>query len=224
MISIVIPLGHGSRWQDNELRYCLRGIEENLEFKDIWIIGRIPTWVKNVNFIPFSDSENVSDHNIMKKVKVACEHPITDRFLFANDDHFLLHKFDINNFPNYYDGTCHDLLKNRHQSPYQRRVRNTMNYLIANKLPQYYFDIHYPIIYEKDKFVERVVSLPWNKTSFVIKSLYANHEKEKEYARDCKSEFIPWKEDKCFSTMPKVSDKIRKFLEFRFPKKSNFEI
>ncbi len=138
MLSIVIPLGHGSRWQDNELRYCLRGIEENLQFKDIWIIGRIPSWVKNVNFISFSDSENVSDHNIMKKVKVACEHPeITDRFLFANDDHFLLHKFDINNFPNYYDGTCHDLLKNRHQSPYQRRVRNTMNYLIANKLPQY---------------------------------------------------------------------------------------
>jgi hypothetical protein len=98
-----------------------------------------------------------------------------------------------------------------------------MNYLIANKLPQYYYDIHFPIIYEKSKFVERVVSLPWNKSSFVIKSLYGNYETEQEEIKDCKSDHIPFRSDKCFSTMPKVSLKIRNFLESYYPNPSRYE-
>ena len=33
MISVMIPLGSGSRWNDNELRYTLRSIDANFDFE-----------------------------------------------------------------------------------------------------------------------------------------------------------------------------------------------
>lgn len=228
MIDVVIPLGKGSRWGDNELRYCLRAIEENLtNYRNIWIIGELPKWTTNVWHIPLKDNYSVPDYNIMLKIKAACEDKrISQDFLFMNDDHFLLHQFNAPNFPNYHDGTCNDILKLRSLSPYQKRVRATNDYLLSKHLPNRYFDIHYPIIYNKDKFLKRVVyAVNWPKSKgFVIKSLYANHEEEFEPIKDCKSQWVPWKDDKCYSTMPLLRPVVKEFFLKRFPNKSKYEV
>ena len=52
MIDVVIPLGTGSRWQDNELRYCLRSIEKNLSgVNEVVIVGEKPKWLTNVRCV-----------------------------------------------------------------------------------------------------------------------------------------------------------------------------
>jgi len=228
MIDIVIPLGKGSRWQDNELRICLRAIEENLSnYRNIWIVGDYPKWLQNCYHIPKQDSQKlVPDKNIMLKVKAAClEHEISDSFLFMNDDHFLLKPFDAENFPNYYDRTLPEMYQLRGPSPYGYRIKNTYEHLLHIGKPVLHYDIHYPIIYQKRAFIERVVDdVDWdNRYGFIIKSLYANHEPNKQQISDCKSQDIPRDYWPCFSTMPHMSEGVQKWLFKRFPNKSRYE-
>ena len=52
-MDIVIPLGTGSRWQNNELRFALRSIEKYLTGYDkIFIIGECPSYLQNIIHIP----------------------------------------------------------------------------------------------------------------------------------------------------------------------------
>ncbi len=50
-MDIVIALGTGSRWMDNELRYALRSIEKHLKGHTgrILLIGQRPKWVNKVH-------------------------------------------------------------------------------------------------------------------------------------------------------------------------------
>lgn len=229
MIDIVIPLGKGSRWQDNELRICLRTIEENLSgYNQIWIIGERPKWLQNINHIYIQDTQKqVPDKNIMLKIKAAClESQVSDSFLFMNDDHFLLTKYHAPTFPNYYDITLPEAYNLRGPSPYGYRIKNTMESLLSRMFPVKHYDIHYPIVYQKQAFIDRVVnSVDWdgNRYGFIIKSLYANLETESERIHDCKSGNIPREGWKCYSTMPHLVEGVQKWLFKRFPNKSNYE-
>lgn len=228
-MDVVIPLGRGSRWQDNELGICLRAIETNLtNYRHIWIVGEYPKWLQNCYHIPMHDSQKlVPDKNIMLKVKAACTTlEISDRFLFMNDDHFLLTKFNAESFPNYYDRTLPEAYHFRGPSPYGYRIKNTYEHLLSIGKPVNHFDIHYPIIYQKDLFIERVVNaVDWDndRYGFIIKSLYANHELQSEKLHDCKSSEIPRNGWTCYSTMPHLSEGVKKWLFKAFPNKSRYE-
>lgn len=72
-MDVVIPLGSGSRWQDNELRFCLRAVEKHLKGYDrIYIVGRKPDWIQNIEFIPYVEA-HTRERNIMEKVRRACK-------------------------------------------------------------------------------------------------------------------------------------------------------
>lgn len=229
MISVIYPLGKGSRHQNIEIRYSLRSVQKHLKgLGSIWIVGEKPDFLKDVNHIPLKDTQPISDSNIFLKIKAACEHPeISDTFLFFNDDHYLLQDFEADKFPYYYCSTISEYLKRRSVDSYAKRVRNTQKSLKERNLPDKHFDIHYPILYNKKAFLEHVV--PYfdlkDKTGFVIKSMYANALKiEGEETRDYKLQSPP-PEKKCkvFSTYPKISGAIYRFLEYKFPNKSIYE-
>ena len=231
MIDIVIPLGKGSTWQDNELRICLRAIEQHLtNYRNIWIVGEYPKWLQHCYHIPLQDKQKlIPDKNIMLKIKAACEEKeISDTFLFMNDDHFLLSNYDAETFPYYWDiylGKAYEL---RGDSPYGRRIRNTLESLLTESVTLFHYDTHYPIVYNKQNFIERVVNpVDWevNKYGYIIKSLYANYEPMNKAIRihDCKSNEIPRDGWKCYSTMPHLSEGVKQYLFRRFPNKSKYE-
>lgn len=179
--SIVLPLsqlstGFGSRWSDTELRYCLRSVERHLTgYGDIFIIGHLPNWVKNVIHIPATDDDKTywKERNIFNKIMLACnDERVSEDFLFMNDDHYLLKDYEAGEFPYYYEGTLMQMAGRKDQ--YSNTIANTANYLIHAQQWVKFLDIHCPIIYNRDKFIEGFNSVNWPKYGYCIKTMYGN--------------------------------------------------
>lgn len=225
LISVVYALGSKSRWQNNEIRFSLRSVEKHLKgFLDVWVVGERPDFLQNINHIPAIDHHDVPDRNIMEKIKKACEHPeISDPFLFFNDDHYLLADFQANKFPYYYDMPIQEKIDRRGYDGYGQRMQNTMKHLQFNGKPTKNFDVHTPILYRKQEFIDIVTQVDWEKKhGFVIKSLYANSLNiEGTYLKDCKHNYPV--DTPIYSTFPKIPPNIQKFLLQKFDKPSKFE-
>lgn len=226
MTDIVIPIGKGSVLKDFEIRFCLRSIEKYLTgVGKVWIIGHCPEWIQNVNHIPASDPYDIPDRNIMHKLTIAAEHPeVSDNWVMFNDDHFLLHQFDAATFPSYYYQNLDVYLKQRGIDAYGKRALATMKHLQDQNLPTKHFDIHTPILYNKEFFLKFVSSLNWEKQSYIIKSLYANSLKiEGTEEKDHKLNAPPQQNVKVFSTYPHMRASVTRFLMEQFPQKSKYE-
>jgi hypothetical protein len=175
--SIVIPLGYGSRWNNLELRYCLRSIEKYLiGYGDVFIVGEKPGWVKNVEHIPCPDYGTQTydkERNIFNKVIAACvDKRVSDDFLFMNDDHYLREKYEARVFPYYYDGRLTDKMT---VTDYKYTVWNTIDSLRPFGRDGLYFDVHCPIVYNKEKFFWCLCDADWTKRfGYCIKTFYCN--------------------------------------------------
>lgn len=238
--SIVIPLGKGSYWGNNELKYCLRAVEKYLSgYGDIFIVGELPAWITNVTHISakdFSSDLNFKERNIYEKIVVACGyHEVTDDFLFANDDHILLSPFDVNTFPYFKKEDLYEYAKrNRENETYYRTLANTITYLVPRGIPPNNFDTHVPIIYNKEKF-KKLEQLNWNEVGgYAIKSMYCNlNGIEGVYNEDVKcgsmGQTKEWIEERLkdklyFSLTHFVNTDMRNHLQELFPNPSKYEL
>ncbi|MFA9220547.1 MAG: hypothetical protein ACEQSL_05110, partial [Sediminibacterium sp.] len=152
-MDVVYVLGIGSPWQDNELRYSLRSVQQYLkDFDRVFIVGERPAWLQNIVHVPCRDGSQ-KERNIMEKILKVCATDVSDDFFFLNDDHFLLQETSTINFPYYYTGTLEETASTRHyMKPYTHSLRNTQSALMKNNYPQNYYDIHTPIVYSKKDF------------------------------------------------------------------------
>jgi hypothetical protein len=226
MVDIVIPLGSGSILKNFELRMCLRSIEKYLSgYGKIWLVGTLPDWIQGVNHIPFVETSNISDFNIQAKITAACRnHEVSSDYVMFNDDHFLLAPFEAKDFPYYYFETLDVYLKKRGLDAYGKRAQATMKHLQSQDLPIKNFDIHTPILYNKELFLKFVSSLNWETETYIIKSLYANSLKvEGVEEPDHKINHPPTGREKVFSTYPHIRSSITRFLTEQFPKMSKYE-
>ena len=86
-IDIVYPLGRGSQWRDNELRYSLRSLEMyGVNVGKVYMIGtHLPEWCINVTYI----KQNPLIINYHSKISIAyreaCNH-VGENFVIMNDD------------------------------------------------------------------------------------------------------------------------------------------
>lgn len=183
-----------SSWRDQELKFSLRSVEKHMKnYRNIYIIGQAPAYInlETVNVIPFDTPNVYKEHRIMLKFKKACEIPgISQKFLMMNDDYFLVKDINAAKIPYYYDFPMYVKYIHRGSNDiYKQSINNTL--LALNKLgvvdPKY-FDIHYPVHYDKTKFPLIMDSLDWNiRGCYVIKSLYCNLMRIKGKKRkDCK--------------------------------------
>jgi hypothetical protein len=76
--------------QNDELRYSLRSVAENLPHRRVWVVGHLPPWVTGTEWLP-TDQSDTKYRNSTGNVRAACEHPaISDPFVLMNDDFFVL--------------------------------------------------------------------------------------------------------------------------------------
>lgn len=178
-MDILIPLGRGSRWSDNELRYCLRSVEKHLiGYSHIFLVGECPLWIDRdtVIHIPAEDIEGFGfrDYNIYQKIMAGCEHSlITDNFLFMNDDHFLLQNFTVQDFPYYHQGPLIDAIDSIGDVPYRKVLWNTYAHLKKEIEDPLNFDVHCPIRYNRN-LLKLCFDMEWPNYGFAIKSIYCN--------------------------------------------------
>lgn len=239
MKSIIIPVKSGSKNNYKELIYSLRSFERHLNgFGDIFIIGKKISSLRGLKYINANDDPKsmYKERNIFRKISLACSHPeVSDEFIFANDDHFLLHDFDVDNLPFYHKGDLEDTLS-KNTGDYRKSLNHTRKYLISKGKPTLDYDTHFPMIYEKNRFIDTFVckDINWDRPfGYVIKSLYANMVGVNgEFGGDCKIQHkMRYNEivDKIgsrlfFSTSDGcLNDDMMRFLNEKFPTKSKYE-
>jgi len=180
MIDIVYVLGHGSLWNNNEIRYSLRSIQKHLiNYRNVYIVGEKPSFLKDVVHIQHPDETKWKETNIFKKVvRAAEESSLSDNFLFFNDDHFLVSDFDALSFPAFHKNDLSEMINRRpvaRRGGYVRVLTNCRNILIQRQLPTLNFDHHSPITYNKNNIKSLLDNYDWSVWGgYAFKSLYAN--------------------------------------------------
>ncbi len=75
---------------NDELRYSLRSVAENLPHRRVWVVGHMPPWLRDVHHLPTVQSDT-KYRNSTGNVRAACEHPeVSDPFVLMNDDFYVL--------------------------------------------------------------------------------------------------------------------------------------
>lgn len=165
-MQVIIPLVESV--QDNiELRYALRSVEMYLRgVTSIMVVGHKPNWLTGVKHFPFPQAQNTEfkEKNIYDKLLLHAQ----GKFLYMNDDHFLLSEYNARKFPYYYHGTLADKLrKTPVRNVYRKTIQNTIKLLNRET---YFLDIHCPVI------IDGIGSLriDWNIAfGYCMKTLYS---------------------------------------------------
>lgn len=190
-MDIVIPVTRNSKNNYLELKYALRSAEKHLKYFDnVWIVGTKIYSLKDLKYIPLLDDKlsKFKERNIFRKIMAACNHPeVSDNFIFMNDDHFITNDFSV--LPYFHKGELADTMA-KNLGDYRKSVNHSRKYLLEKGRPTLDYDTHFPIVYNKKKFIDTFVCKDINfdrPFGYVIKSLYCNMNGiEGEFGGDCK--------------------------------------
>jgi uncharacterized HAD superfamily protein/hypoxanthine phosphoribosyltransferase len=178
LVDVVYPLGTGSKWQDNELRYSLRSLEKFFpNLGRVFIVGHKPAWLTGVIHIPFADSfRKNKDANLISKVLAACEHPagLTAKFLRLSDDQLFLKMVRFEEMAPLHLGNLVGRNEKFWSGGWKRKLRTTRDHLQANGFGAIHFDAHAPAPYDRESFVRVMAEHPWRETPMTIGTLYFN--------------------------------------------------
>jgi hypothetical protein len=189
-VDIVIPFVH-SHNGDRELKWSVRGFRKFLKgLRSIYIIGERPRSkeVSDYIYLPFSQASYAyewKERSIYDKLKQACYiSEVSDPFLYANDDHFLLRPVEASQFPYYHSGVK---ITSTVAGSYAETIRNTRRLLGENYTN---FDVHTPILIHKEPFISTFSHVNWKvRYGYCIKSVYMSRVidgREYRYTDDCK--------------------------------------
>lgn len=177
MIDVVYTVGKGSKWDDNELRFSLRALERNARgIGRVIIVGRRPYWC-TAEHIPAEDIyPKDKDANMIHKVRVAIRNGVSERFIYAHDDQYLLRPVDLVELPAWHKGDLSEC--NSTDVRYRRRVRNTRRILEESGYSTHNYDVHAPMMFDATLFVMVFGRLHWwhqpGGPGVVVKSMYGN--------------------------------------------------
>jgi hypothetical protein len=164
-MDLVIPYQQ-SELADISLKYALRSAALFIQkFDQIVIVGDYPQGFEDIYLIEAKDDPQGRwrERNIYRKIATACmDDSISEDFIYFHDDHFLLDLYE-DRLPYYYQ----DYFEGNDQ--YKHTVRNTYRAIKNVKN----FDVHFPMIINKQRFLNTVCKLDWSiPYGYCIKSAY----------------------------------------------------
>lgn len=174
MIDVVIPLGRGSRWNDRELRFCLRALEANFrDLGQVWLIGECPPWCVNVCHIRMPDLfASNKDANLISKILVACyQSDFSETFLRVSDDEILLKPMSAGQLQPFHQGPIRSPKGNR----WHQRLKRTGKWLRDTRRTDWNYDSHIPAPMYRDTFRRIFARAPYKQDpGLTIDSTYFN--------------------------------------------------
>lgn len=221
------PVGSGSHWQNNELRYSLRSLA-NFPFPvSVTICGVKPSWCRVDQFIPLSETEGHTPiHNTAKKLLTALS-SLPDEFVLMNDDFYVLQaRSDI---PVWHKGPLLDRVKRiqklkGEKNFYRRGVTAVYRALLQCGIVEpVSYDLHTPFTLNTARV--RELAHEFDMCALGVKTLYGNYFQIGGVFRgECKSATPPDVGAEFFSSKDRVHPKVRAFLANAFPLPSRFEV
>jgi hypothetical protein len=159
------------------LRYALRGLVENVDAEEVWMVGTVPSWVRKHHQIDVAQDWD-RWHNTSHSLLAICAHPdVSDPFMLWNDDFFALQPVThlnwshgpLSAFPDgakvsreYYQG-CQDVLACLRAEGFEEPLS---------------FDIHVPLVVYKDVMAQAVrdtmrFPVPWKRSVYGNRAMRA---------------------------------------------------
>ena len=129
MTDIIIPLGSGSKSNNDELRILLRSIEKNCTNAGrIFVVSDCaPDWLNDVVVVNKGDTyHNNKDANLIEKIAFTVKQYSLDRFCFCADDNVFNLPCDIDAIPVLYNSRSKEYFASNLDSKWRRRVFNTL--------------------------------------------------------------------------------------------------
>jgi hypothetical protein len=181
MFDLVIPLGWGSIWDNQEIKYSLRSFERHLKgINNVFIVtdlSGMPAFLDNVIHIPFPDDSNIKAINTFKKIQKACQDKrVSENFCLSNDDFFLNQDYQ-GEFPFYHRGEImagFDRLKDKSSHyPVSRKITNAL--LQRKGFTSLHYGIHCPMMINKTKFLKMATMFPFERSKgYLTRCIYGN--------------------------------------------------
>lgn len=238
-MDIIIPYKGNIKTKDTELIYAIRGFEKHLKgIGDIYIIGNRLSSLQGLKYIQCRDDQGSKwkERNIYRKILAACkDERVSEEFCFCNDDQMILKDFDLNNLPFYHKNNLEGTMENN-KGDYRKSLNHTRKYLLSKGKETWDYDTHFPIVYNKQKFIDTFAmeGINWDQPfGYTIKSIYCNiNSVEGEFGGDCKIhskmnyEEIEKKvgNKSFFSTSDgSINEDMIRFLNDKFPTPSQYE-
>lgn len=226
-------IGNGSLYNNEELRFSLRGLDAHVkEPKDIIIVGEKVHFLSDkVDYHYLKEEQGNKEYRIATKILNAIKKGyVKGNFIFMNDDFFFTRPYNFR--LNYAKAD----LKHTSLDNYQKAIFDTKNYLTKLGYSTYHFDVHTPIIYNAKKFLALEPHFEQSRLStngFVVKSLYGNiYGLKPTLYTDCKLNTLQTPRDyeraqdapilSCSDSA--WSNGVRSYLKNLYPNKSKYEI
>jgi hypothetical protein len=224
-MDFVYIVGTGSRWDNNELRYSLRSLDENATVDSVSVVGNTPGFLRNVTAHKMAEKGLDKAERVARKLLAAIE-KLPEKFVLMNDDFYLLRRLD--KLPSYHHGPLRQTIR-KHlvgRSNWHQRKQQALQILQAQGIAEPLdFSLHVPFPVERQKIAELAKMVPfWRKGLF--RSLYGNlfrDSLEAVHMGDVKSPTVSGGNRGFYSSTGVVRSPVRQFLAKRFPNPSRFE-
>lgn len=231
----VYILGTGSAWEDNELRYSLRSLEQFApEVGNIVIVGSCPKWLQNITHIPIGDPGKNKTINVVSKIRAASKSKeISNEFVLMNDDFFFL-KYQTYIAPEAIPG-FHTYLE---EHPYGKgdqyeALRREIFWMQEKGIETMWnFDIHYPMVLNKE-LLRFMFTLFEEDVAFFPRTIYGNlfyrdmvEEIQEDYKVFDMKDFFKMTERPFLSVDDSTPTNhfFQEWLQHKFPHPSKYEI
>lgn len=159
-----------------ELIHSVRSVVQNFPFYKIWFVGGCPEGVIPDGHIPIQPVSKIKNVNTNRMMRAVCDIPlITDKFAFFNDDFFVMDR--VEELPPYYYGTLEETsakIKTKYgkETVYTDLLDAAASVLKGAGLSTFNFDLHMPMIIDKEKMREIIKMFP---NIPCKRSLYGNY-------------------------------------------------
>lgn len=173
MVTLLYIIGSGSLHYNEELRFSLRTVEKFCKVDKVIVVGEKVEFLSDkVEYHYIKESDGNKEYRIAMKVYNACKQGIVKGdFIFMNDDFFFTQPYDFS--INY----AKEKLNPKGQDHYQKAILDTRDYLLGLGKTIHNFDVHTPIIYNSEKFMELLPHFEASKQTtngMTVKSIYGN--------------------------------------------------
>lgn len=247
VLSIVIPyVTSTAKW--DELRIALRSIVKNfnpnMAIRLFVVADKLPEWMSDeVTLIPCEQITNqrfAKAYDAVKKLKAVIAHPeVSEIFIYTYDDTVFLNPAPLKNYAVAEINRDTDITKWDGGNIWKEIMMNTVERLVANKLPTYNYETHLPRVLSKTRLSEIFEKFGFQKRPYHFSTIYFNYfgvpdvllSKDKLIKADIRSNltleeinkltqaraFLNYNDDG-------LNENLKKFLLELFPDKCRFEV